>query len=352
VGEGRGCEVGEVDEGSVAERSGVRDSMVLLQLAKPDRLGLSDLPFEEVLELIDARRESSEPLTLVFETAAPVDHLYAVEMPAVPALAALAASEARSSEWRPDDADASALLHAALREQHARSEGGGAAADAVGVGVQGKPGTHPCVRWYERETKAFVGDAGSMTCAHVDIAPQLECAHGLHGVKFVGVGTHEETPRLLDEHAAETPGAAMGGSRSEAAKSEEGDSGSDEDDDGWEYGDDDDEEEEGVATSVPTDRPLKLHESCLLNDAAVSIAAVRPGDLLVFSSAALHFATNGAAGLNAALYHGMVTEASLPRLEEAVAMRAGRGGGEEEAAASGGRVPLSAEDVLREIRMG
>jgi hypothetical protein len=103
---------------------------------------------------------------------------------------------------------------------------------------------------------------------------------------------------------------------------------------------------------VPTDRPLKLHESCLLNDAAVSIAAVRPGDLLVFSSAALHFATNGAAGLNAALYHGMVTEASLPRLEEAVAMRAGRGGGEEEAAASGERVPLSAEDVLREIRMG
>ena len=206
-----------------------------------------------------------------------------------------------------DDADASALLHAALREQHARSEGGGAAADAVGVGVQGKPGTHPCVRWYERETKAFVGDAGSMTCAHVDIAPQRRT------VKFVGVGTHEETPRLLDEHAAETPGAAMGGSRSEAAKSEEGDSGSDEDDDGWEYGDDDDEEEEGVATSVPTDRPLKLHESCLLNDAAVSIAAVRPGDLLVFSSAALHFATNGAAGLNAVLYQPL-SVCVLPRL--------------------------------------
>ena len=37
--EGRGCEVGEVDEGSAAERQGVKETMVLHQLAKPDKLG-------------------------------------------------------------------------------------------------------------------------------------------------------------------------------------------------------------------------------------------------------------------------------------------------------------------------
>jgi hypothetical protein len=42
-----------------------------------------------------------------------------------------------------------------------------------------------------------------------------------------------------------------------------------------------------VAMSVPIDRPLKLHESFFLNDAAITLAAVHPGNLLVFSSAAL-----------------------------------------------------------------
>ena len=60
------------------------------------------------------RREQGQPLTLVFETAAPADHLYAVEMPAVPALSAIAASEACSAEWDPLDVDASAHVHAAL----------------------------------------------------------------------------------------------------------------------------------------------------------------------------------------------------------------------------------------------
>lgn len=41
-----------------------------------------------------------------------------------------------------------------------------------------------------------------------------------------------------------------------------------------------------MAMSVPTDRPLKLHESFFLNDAAITLAAVHPGNLLVFSSRA------------------------------------------------------------------
>ena len=58
-------------------------------------------------------------------------------------------------------------------------------------------------------------------------------------------------------------------------------------------------------------------------------------------SSALHFASNGADELSAALFHGIVTEASMPRLEEA-ARRGSRGDDAQ----------LSAQDVLREIRGG
>ena len=70
----------------------------------------------------------------------------------------------------------------------------------------------------------------------------------------------------------------------------------------------------------------------------MSLVCSLPGDLCVFSSAALHFASNGADDLNAALYHGIVTEASSPRLKEAA--RRGSSGDDDQ---------LSAEDVLREI---
>eukprot|EP00976_Prorocentrum_cordatum_P019580 396447-Prorocentrum_minimum.AAC.1 len=44
------------------------------------------------------------------------------------------------------------------------------------------------------------------------------------------------------------------------------------------------------------------------------LALLRPGDLLLFSSGSLHFATNGADGVNAALYHGWLTAAAVPAL--------------------------------------
>jgi hypothetical protein len=242
-------------------------------MERPDLLGLSDLPFEDVMARIDERRSGqlgapsralderrsgqlgapsrappsdSGELVLVFETAAPVSHLYAVELPAVPALAAFAASEGRATEWVAADADASGAVHRALsRAREVSSALTGLANYGGGA-----------VLWKEEETKAFIGEASSMTCAHVDIAPQLEIAHGLAGLKVVGVGSHGETLRLLSEHA----GACM--------EEEE-----------------EEEEEEGLATCVPTDRPLKTHEAALLGDPAVTLCCLHPGDALVFSSA-------------------------------------------------------------------
>ena len=133
----------------------------------------------------------------------------------------------------------------------------------------------------------------------------MELCHGLAGAKLIGVATHDATPRLAAEHVAP---------------------------------DDDDDDEERVSTAVPTHRPLRPHEAALLGDDDVSVACVLPGDLCVFSSAALHFASNGADGVSAALFHGIVTDASLPRLVEAA--RRGSGGADDQ---------MSAADVLREI---
>ena len=160
--------------------SGCLPHQVLLRMERPDLLGLSDLPFEDVMARIDERRSGhvaapsrARPsdggeLVLVFETAAPVSHLYAVELPAVPALAAFAASVARATDWVATDADASGAVHRALSRAREVSSARGLANYGGGA-----------VLWKEEETKAFIGEAGSMTCAHVDIAPQLEVAHGL-----------------------------------------------------------------------------------------------------------------------------------------------------------------------------
>jgi len=190
--------------------------------------------------------------------------------------------------------------------------------------------------WSEAETKAFIGEAGSLTSAHVDIAPQLEVAHGLAGIKLLGVASHGATQRLFEEHGEH-------GSARTAAKEEDDDDDDDDDDD---EEDDKWEEEEGgrPATCIPTDRPLQTHEEALLDEPEVTLVRLMPGDCVAFSSAALHFASNGADEMNAALYHGLVTEASLPRLQEA-ARREGALGEEED-------VPfgvLSAADVLRDL---
>ena len=280
--ESRGAEVGEVDAGSVAARQGVEPSMVLVGLESDGEVvsphDLRAMAFDDVLAANDEVRDAGRPLTLVLDTAAPAERLYCVEMPADGVFGALAAAD---DAWRAADVDASGAIAALLEDA----------------------GTPPPL-WAEVATKAFVGDAGSLTCAHSDIAPDLELCHGLAGAKLIGVASHDATPRLAAEHVAR----------------------------------DDDDDDERVSTAVPTHRPLRAHEAALLGDDDVSVACVLPGDLCVFSSAALHFASNGADGVSAALFHGIVTDASLPRLVEAA--RRGSGGADDQ---------MSAADVLRQI---
>jgi hypothetical protein len=266
---GAGCVVGEVTPGGAAERAGVMPGMMLSHLSNPYvRLaarGPDALSFEKVLDIIDARRSVAHPLTITFETAAQVTRLYAVEMPAAAALRALAAT-----------------VDGGLR-MRSRDVGVGASFDAL------------CGRalvWREETPRLFLGEAGSVTCAHTDICPQVQMAHALFGTKLLGVASHHATSRLRAEHAL---------------ADEEGDGGV----------------LEHEATSVPTDCPLTERASRLLCDPEVTIAVLRAGDLAVFDSGALHFASNGAEGISGALYHGLITPAAVPRLRLAAAAGAG-----------------------------
>jgi hypothetical protein len=266
---GAGCIVGEVDPGGAAERAGVRPGMALSQLSGPSlRLptrGPDALSFEAVLDAIDTRRSTGRPLTITFETAAPVSHLYAVEMPAAAALDAIAAT-----------------VNGAPRSQ----------SPDIGVGASLDVLCSRSLVWREDTPRLFLGEAGSVTAAHTDMCPQLQMAHALSGTKLLGVASHRATPRLRDEHAAD-------------AESQDN------------AGDNDNFEHE--ATSIPTDRPLTERESQLLGDPEMTIAVLRVGDLAVFDSGALHFASNGAEGICAAIYHGSITHAAVPRLRLAAA---------------------------------
>lgn len=130
--------------------------------------------------------------------------------------------------------------------------------------------------WREDAARLFVGDAGSMTCLHTDLVPQLELCLAVSGTKLMGVSGWRNTQRLMRFNAEERP--------------------------------------RFQETRVPADRELAPHELKLLTNATISLTVSRPGDLLMFSSAGAHFATNGAAGLNAALFHGALTAAAVPRL--------------------------------------
>lgn len=255
---GRGAEVGEVEAQGAAERAGVRAGMVLSRLSNPDLLlssnGRSSMPFEALLDEIDQRRAAGLALAVTFDTAAAVTHLYAVEMPAAASLAAFAAALGVAPPTKRID---------------------------VGVGAALR-GLTPL--WREETPRLFLGEAGSLTCAHTDICPQLELAHGLMGLKMLGIASHEATPRLSAEH-----------------------------------GEDDDE----PATRIPTDRELTPRQARLLGDADVTLALLSEGDLAVFDSGALHFASNGEGGLNGALYHGMISAAAVPRLRLAAAKPSG-----------------------------
>lgn len=285
---GYGAEVGDVDDGGAADLAGVTEGMVFARLVKPD-VRLVGMKHETILDEIDRRRAAGDVLVVAFETAAPIERLYAVEMPAAAALRALASSEGvQPDRLSDDDLDVGAALSAMLA---------------------GEPPL-----WREPTSRLFLGDASSLTCAHVDIVPQIEMAHGLCGIKILGIGSHEETESLLGRHGAS----------------------------GF-----DGEKVDVDASRVPTERALKPHEAELLLDEGVTKVALGAGDLLAFSSGAIHFASNGNAGLCGAVYHGLVTRAVVPRIRAAVAFDAGRVGGGH----GGGRYDehYSAAGLLAEI---
>ena len=245
--------VGEVMPGGAADQAGVMPGMMLSHLSNPHLdltpRGPDSLSFEAVLDMIDARRASGHPLSITFETAAQVTRLYAVEMPAAAALCALAAA----------------------------GDGGLRSGD-VGVGASFDALCGRTLVWREDTPRLFLGEAGSVTCAHTDICPQVQMAHALLGTKLLGVASHPATPRLRAEHILEHE-----------------------------------------ATTVPTDRPLTARASRLLCDPEVTLALLRTGDLAVFDSGALHFASNGTEGISGALYHGLITPGAVPRLRQAAA---------------------------------
>ncbi|KAJ1453634.1 hypothetical protein M885DRAFT_618834 [Pelagophyceae sp. CCMP2097] len=249
----RGAEVGPVDAGSAAEREGCAEGMTLRSVNGIDVLRKD---FEDILEAIDVARASPRRVELKFETAVAASRYYAVELP-VAALPALAGEA-------DDDIDVGTEFFAALDGLTSRRE------EFI---------------WREQAPRAFIGDAASMTCLHVDMLPQLQFAHGLGGTKLLGVATLAATARLSKDHCVT--------------------------------------EDE---TRVPTHAKLDELQRALLLDADVSVAVLRPGDALVFSSAAAHFASNGASGPNAAIYHG-----ALPK------------GKAEEFLQSDGYVPLEPE---------
>ena len=255
---GMGAEVGEVEIDGAASRAGVMEGMVFSQLSDPDLLLASNgepiVSFEQVLSELDTRQANDEFLSITFDTAAPVSHLYAVEMPAAEALSAFAAAENIDNDKIRFDVDAVASLNTLCGSTFL---------------------------WREETVRLFIGDAGSHTCAHIDICPKLEMAHGLDGIKIIGVSSPEATPRLHIQHAANDEGSDFG------------------------------------ATYIPTDRPPTQKEKQLLSETDISLVLLEKGDVVVFDSGALHFASNGADGLNWTVYHGFITQPSIPRLHKA-----------------------------------
>jgi|GEM_PF-6618532 len=275
---GWGAEVGEVEADGAAKRAGVLPGMALSRLSDPEMLlssiGQNRMTFEDVLDEIDERRAAGDDLAVTFNTAASVTHLYAVEMPAAAALEAFSAALGTAPPTSRID---------------------------VGVGTV----LRECAPlWQEDTPRLFLGEPGSLTCAHTDICPQLELAHGLIGLKILGVASAHATPRLSAEHG---------------------------------------ENEAEEATRVPTDRALTLRQSRLLADSDVTLALLLEGDLAVFDSGTLHFASNGEGGFSGAVYHGMITAAAVPRLRLAAAQKSGCSS----VATAGYQDHLFAADLLR-----
>ena len=259
--EGTGAQVWEVDDGSVAARNGVVAGMTFrsMRLAESaETTSCSETSFED----IDAAFDAPRPIEVTFQSKAPnVERLYAVEMRAEHVAGGLQTKKTESS---------AAESAAEFREP-------GAAFAAATV-------------WREARATVFVGDAGSGTPPHHDIVAQIELCHVMHGSKMLAAAPWGEPSDELLRRAR--PG--------------------DDDDDN---DDDDDEEEDESLLTVPTHRALTEPERAILERTPeLCVVHARPGDTVAFSSAAAHFAVNGAAEPCACAFHGVLTPASAHTL--------------------------------------
>ena len=259
--ENTGAQVWEVDEGSVAARNGVVAGMTFrsMRLAESaETTSCSETSFED----IDAAFDAPRPIEVTFQSKAPnVERLYAVEMRAEHVAGGLQTKKTESS---------AAESAAEFREP-------GAAFAAATV-------------WREARATVFVGDAGSGTPPHHDIVAQIELCHVMHGSKMLAAAPWGEPSDELLRRAR--PG--------------------DDDDDN---DDDDDEEEDESLLTVPTHRALTEPERAILERTPeLCVVHARPGDTVAFSSAAAHFAVNGAAEPCACAFHGVLTPASAHTL--------------------------------------
>ena len=250
-----------MDDGSVAARNGVVAGMTFrsMRLAESaETTSCSETSFED----IDAAFDAPRPIEVTFQSKAPnVERLYAVEMRAEHVAGGLQTKKTESS---------AAESAAEFREP-------GAAFAAATV-------------WREARATVFVGDAGSGTPPHHDIVAQIELCHVMHGSKMLAAAPWGEPSDELLRRAR--PG--------------------DDDDDN---DDDDDEEEDESLLTVPTHRALTEPERAILERTPeLCVVHARPGDTVAFSSAAAHFAVNGAAEPCACAFHGVLTPASAHTL--------------------------------------
>ena len=215
-----------------------------------DVLKCDGVPFET----IDASFDGPRPIEVTFQVRPPnVERLYAVEMRAEDVAAGLGAlaDEGRDEFQEPGNVFVDSTV------------------------------------WREARAAVFVGDAGSGTPPHHDIVAQIELCHVLTGSKMIAAAPWGEPSRDLE---------ALSSRRRR---------GDDVDDD-----DDDDE----PVLNVPTHRALLVEEAAILRCPGLCVVHARPGDTVVFSSAASHFAVNGASGPCAACFHGALTPASTHAL--------------------------------------
>ena len=251
---GTGAQVWEVDDGSVAARNGVVAGMTFRSISlaeSTETMSCSNALFEA----IDAAFDAPRPIEVTFAAKAPnVERLYAVEMRAEDVAAGLAGGASESAE-----------------ELGFREPGAAFAVATV---------------WREARATVFVGDAGSGTPPHHDIVAQIELCHVMSGSKMLAAAPWGEPSEELLNRARPHR-----------------------DDD-----DDDDDDDESLLT-VPTHRALLEPESAVLERTPdLCVVHARPGDTVAFSSAAAHFAVNGAAEPCACAFHGVLTPASAHTL--------------------------------------